>query len=162
MRRARRPTKIFETQASAHVASPHEALEKIRRPSTWPDWQSEILATEGPDEVRVGDHVTGDASMLGFAVGGRADIIAVGDGGLEQDVIVGIRMKVRYDVAPAPGGWTVTHTIVVDLPAGLSGRVLSFFLKRRLRRMQSQLIEKLAAGAEAPGAPAARHAKAEL
>lgn len=145
------------------MASARAALEKIRRPSTWPEWQSEILTTEGPEEVRAGDHVTGDASMLGFAVGGRADILTAGDSGLEQDVIVGVRMKVRYDLEPAPGGWNVTHTIVVDLPAGLSGRVLSFFLKRRLRAMQAKLIEKLAEGlGDRAAAASSPRAQAEL
>jgi hypothetical protein len=118
-------------------------MDKIRRPSTWPEWQSEIESTEGPAEVGVGDHVVGNARMLGFAVAGRADIEAVDDAGLEQDVIVGIRMHVGYSVARDDSGWRVTHKLRADLPGGLSGRVLSFFLARRLKRMQRELLTAL-------------------
>jgi hypothetical protein len=122
-------------------------MDKIRRPSTWPDWQSEIESTEGPAEVGVGDHVIGDARMLGFAVAGRADISAVDDRGLVQDVIVGIRMRVSYSITPDGDGWMVTHKLAADLPRGLSGRVLSFFLRRRLARMQRELLDSLSIGA---------------
>jgi hypothetical protein len=164
VKRARPAPRIFKTSASARVASAQVALEKIRQPATWPEWQAEILATTGPPEVRVGDHVTGEARMLGFAVGGRADIVAVDENGLEQDVIVGIPMKVRYAIEPAGSGFTVTHTLEVDLPSGLSGRMLAFFLKRRLRRMQAELIEKLASGGadQSVSSGSQPRAKAEL
>lgn len=153
---SRRPRRPFETVASTRVESRDATLARLRKPLAWPEWQSEISATEGPEEVAAGDHVTGDATMLGFAVGGRADILHVGDDGLEQDVIVGIRMRVRYELTEDPSGWRLTHRLTVDLPGGASGRVLSFFLKRRLRRMQGLLIRKLAAPSPPTVAPAVR------
>ena len=136
---------LFVTEASTFVDDPAVALESIRRPATWPEWQSEIVTTRGPRVLAEGDHVTGDARMLGFAVGGRADVTSVGNASLEQDVLVGIRMRVGYTIVPEGEAWRLTHRLAVDLPMGVSGRVLSFFLKRRLRRMQTELLAALAA-----------------
>lgn len=144
------------------VASAETALGQLRDPATWPAWQSEITRAEGPAPLQEGDHVIGDANMLGFAVGGRADVVAAGDGEVEHDVIVGIRMNVRYTLEPAGDGWVLTHRLIAELPRGLSGRVLSVFLKRRLRRMQKKLLDDLAAsiarrsGAAVPANPAER------
>jgi hypothetical protein len=125
------------------VASAETALAQLRDPSTWSTWQAEIGRAEGPAPLGEGDHVTGDASMLGFAVGGRADVVSADERGIEHDVIVGIRMNVRYTIEPAGDGWVLTHRLTADLPRGLSGRVLSIFLKRRLRRMQQRLLGDL-------------------
>jgi hypothetical protein len=125
------------------VASAEAALAKLRDPATWPEWQSEILRAEGPAPLQTGDHVAGDARMLGFTVGGRADLGRVTNEIVEHEVIVGIRMNVRYTIEPAGKGWILTHRLSAELPGGLAGRVLSLFLKRRLRRMQSTLLEDL-------------------
>ena len=161
MKTSRRNTRVLEIEASAHIESPQGVLDRIRRPSTWPEWQSEIVTTEGPDELRVGDHVTGDAHMLGFLVGGRADVASVDDTGLQQDVIVGIRMKVAYSIARDANGWTVTHRLLADLPGGPWGRVLSFFLARRLRKMQRELLSTLADVPSKAGGPVAGESRAE-
>ncbi len=125
-------------------ASGPQVLALLRDPSTWPTWQPEILATTGPAELTPGEAVIGDASMLGFRVAGRADITGVAPEGMEQDVIVGIRMKVRYEIVEGEeGGSLLTHRLEVDLPRGVSGRVLSAFLKYRLRRMQRMLLANL-------------------
>jgi hypothetical protein len=144
--------RVLEIEASTRVDSPQVVMDRVRRPSTWPEWQSEIVTTEGPDELGVGDHVTGDARMLGFLVGGRADVSEVDEKGLQQDVIVGIRMKVAYSIAREGADWVVTHRLVADLPRGLSGRVLSFFLTRRLRKMQQELLVSLTDVPAAAGA----------
>jgi hypothetical protein len=122
-------------------------MDRITRPSTWPEWQSEIESTDGPVKLDAGDHVIGDARMLGFAVAGRADVEAVTEHGLEQDVIVGIRMRVSYSITPDGNGWKVSHKLRADLPRGTSGRVLSFFLTRRLKHMQRDLLRALTASA---------------
>lgn len=127
------------------IDSAENALALLRDPSTWSSWQSEIDHAEGPAPLAAGDHVLGDATMLGFAVGGRADVVTAGDDVVEHDVIVGVRMKVRYTLARAGDGWLLTHRLTADLPRGLSGRVLSVFLKRRLRRMQERLLRDLSA-----------------
>jgi hypothetical protein len=135
----------FETSASLRVDSAEAALAHLRDPSTWSSWQSEIESAAGPAPLQAGDHVAGDARMLGFAVGGRADVVAAGDREVEHDVIVGIRMNVRYTLEPSGDGWLLTHRLKAELPRGLSGRVLSVFLKRRLRRMQRRLVADLSA-----------------
>jgi hypothetical protein len=91
--------------------------------------------------------------LLGFEVDGASTAIEVEDSSYEQDVIVGVRMRVRYEISPSSSGAVVTHSLVSELPAGLSGRILSFFLTRRLRRMQRDLLEGLAAQTESVEAP---------
>lgn len=116
----------------------------IRDSSTWPDWQPEIVATEGSTHLEAGDAVIGDAQMLGFKIAGRADILSLDHDVISQDVIVGIRMRVTYELAPGGTGTVVTHRIDADLPRGFSGRILSLFLRVRLRWMQRRLLDDLA------------------
>jgi hypothetical protein len=115
----------------------------LRDARTWPEWQPEIVRSRGPERLSDGDAVLGDAEMLGFKVAGRADMTSVSDARIEQDVIVGIRMHVTYEVHPHGQGSVVTHRFQAELPRGLSGRVLSFFLRFRLRRMQQKLLANL-------------------
>lgn len=147
----RRGPRTLVIEASARVASDGVVADRIRRPATWHEWQPEIGSARGPELLGRGDHVTGTARMLGFAVVGRADVVAADDHCLEQDVVVGIGMRVSYRVEPAPGGCKLVHTLTADLPGGVAGRVLSFFLVRRLRGMQRAVLENLAAeGLSAP------------
>jgi hypothetical protein len=139
----------FVTESRREIASPPEALlDTILAPATWPKWQSEILTIDGRERISSGDVVSGQARLLGFEVDGASTAIEVEDSSYEQDVIVGVRMRVRYEIRPSSNGAVVTHRLVSDLPAGLSGRVLSFFLARRLKRMQRDLLEGLAAQTE--------------
>lgn len=134
----------FETEAFRTLKASHpEILGQLAVPATWPEWQSEIVSTSGPERVRVGDVVSGKASMLGFEVDGRATAAEVSDEAIEQDVFVGVRMRVRYVLTPTPEGIRITHRLTADLPSGFAGRFLSFFLRRRLRSMQQDLLENL-------------------
>jgi hypothetical protein len=92
--------------------------------------------------------VSGQARLLGFEVDGSSTAIEIEDSSYEQDVIVGVKMRVRYEISPSSNGSVVKHRLVSDLPAGVSGRVLSFFLARRLKRMQRDLLKGLAAQTE--------------
>lgn len=120
----------------------------MKRPATWPDWQHEILATEGPVVLEAGDVATGHASMLGFNVRGQAVAQGSTEQGFSHFVVVGVGMTVSYEVEETSEGAEITHRIESDLPTGLLGTLLSFFLKRRLKRMQSKLIEELVVQAE--------------
>jgi hypothetical protein len=73
----------------------------------------------------------------------------VDDSSLSQDVVVGVGMRIRYTVARTPEGVTVTHRLESELPAGALGIPLSFFLRRRLKKMQKMLLRELVAQAEA-------------
>jgi hypothetical protein len=86
--------------------------------------------------------------MLGFAVDGRGDAVAVGEHHFEEDVIVGVRMRVHYQVRPTPEGCVVSHRLESVLPQGVMGGVLSFFLRARLKRMQRVAVERLVAQSE--------------
>lgn len=149
-RRATRPPRSFDLEsmrsASCHAAAV-EAL--IADAARWPSWQPEIISTEGPHSLAAGDEVAGRASMLGFEVAGRAAITDVGPGFLEEDAIVGVRMRIRYEVIEAPGGCRVVSRMSAELPGGVAGRILSLFLRRRLRWMQETALTNLVAQSEA-------------
>lgn len=124
----------------------------MRDPDTWPRWQPEIVHAAGPDPLWVGDVVDGVALMLGFFVHGRSTITSVAADHLEEEVVVGVRIRVRYDLSAAPDGSTlITHRLFADLPQGVSGRVLSFFLKWRLRRMQRHVLDRVGIELEGRG-----------
>jgi Polyketide cyclase / dehydrase and lipid transport len=139
---------VIERSAVARC-SPEALMDKIRRPATWPEWQSEIVTSRGPEVIDDGDVVSGRARMMGFDVDGQSVTEAVDGSSLSQDVVVGVGMRIRYTLTETPEGTTVTHRLESDLPEGALGRLLSFFLRRRLQRMQKMLLEELVAQAEA-------------
>ncbi len=142
-------TKIFQTQASiASGASWETVIATILRPSTWPQWQAEIVSTEGPERVEEGAVVDGAARLLGFDVTGRSIATNVQEDVFEEDVIVGVRMRVTYRVMPREGGSLISHRMDADLPAGIAGSVLSLLLRWRLKKMQVRLLDRLRVQAE--------------
>ena len=150
MTRARR-TFTIETSMTAKC-SVDDVMSRLLDASKWPAWQPEIIATEGPARVGRGDVVRGRARMLGFDVDGRSDALEVGEGVFEEDVIVGVSMRVRYEVRPESDGCLVIHQLESRLPAGVSGRLLAFLLRARLRKMQRTAIERLVTQSESASA----------
>ena len=151
-----RPQRLrsFEIDGSVRSsADPATVMSRVIAPSTWPEWQSEILSTEGPERLEPGAVVDGRARLLGFDVHGRSAAVEVEDGAFFEDVIVGVRMRIRYTVRPDGAGSIIGHHMEADLPSGPLGRLLSVFLARRLRKMQSELLESLRAQAEGESAP---------
>jgi hypothetical protein len=135
----------WSTSSTREVAAaPADVARLIRDASTWPQWQPEITKSSGSAELGPGDVVQGDAEMLGFKVAGRADIRSADASAVDQDVIVGIRMRVTYEFSSTANGTEITHRLEAELPRGMSGRLLSLFLRSRLRRMQRKLLENLA------------------
>lgn len=128
---------------------PEAVIALVRDPATWPRWQPEIVSTEGPAPLEEGDDVYGHASMLGFRVEGHSKTIAVTGDSYEEDVVVGVRMRIVYEVGRDDEGRTVvTRRLSALLPRGIAGRILSIFLKRRLTRMQNGVVEELVRQAE--------------
>lgn len=128
---------------------PEALLDLVRDPKTWPRWQPEIVSTRGPDRLDEGDDVYGHAEMLGFRVEGHSKSVTVTGDTYEEDVVVGVRMRILYEVArDDSGATTVTRRLSTLLPGGVAGRVLSFFLKRRLTRMQDGVVDELVRQAE--------------
>ena len=123
-------------------------MEQVLAPETWPEWQSEIISVSGPPRVSPGAVVQGKAELLGFHVSGHSTSIEVSPTSYEEDVVVGVQLRVRYEVVPAGKGAAISRTLIADLPGGPMGRILSFFLARRLRKMQVELLGALAARAE--------------
>ena len=128
--------------------SPDALLRQIVDPATWPSWQPEIISTGPPGPLRPGDTVEGRARLLGFAVEGRSSAVSVTPDSFEEDVIVGVRMRVRYEVEASGNETRITRHLSAHLPRGVAGRVLSFFLKRRLRSMQMGVLDGLVRQAE--------------
>jgi hypothetical protein len=54
--------------------------------------------------------------MLGFEVHGHSTATDVGPGFFEEDVVVGVRMRIRYDLAPTADGVVITHRLTAQLP----------------------------------------------
>ena len=133
---------VSERSVSSAV-EPAGVIDRIRRPATWPEWQSEIVSTEGPERLDDGDVVSGRAEMLGFAVDGQSVTIEADEQRYVEDVVVGVGMRVSYTVTPSPSGSTITHRLECVLPGGPLGGLLSFFLRRRFLRMQRELLRRL-------------------
>lgn len=128
---------------------PERILGLVADASKWPSWQPEIKSIEGPHAMASGDVARGKAHMLGFRVDGHATAVDVGSAYFEQDVIVGVRMGIRYELKPIEGGTMITHTLSAEMPKGISGRILALFLRRRLRWLQRTALENLVLQSEA-------------
>jgi hypothetical protein len=124
-------------------------MKVISDPSTWPAWQSEIIETDGTAPLGEGDVVGGRARLLGFEVNGQSSTLTATPTSFVEDVIVGVHMRIEYTVEESAAGTVITRRLTATLPAGFSGRVLSFFLKRRLKAMQVGLLDELVDQAEA-------------
>jgi hypothetical protein len=125
-------------------AHPEAIMALLLDPSSWPRWQPEIGSAEGPRPLSTGDVATGRANMLGFRVLGRSTTLDASDDFFEQDVIVGVRMRIRYEVERSGETSLITHKLDCDLPSGILGRILSFFLVPRLKRLQETALDQLA------------------
>ena len=128
---------------------PEVVMRYVLDSTSWPRWQPEIVATTGPQEVKPGDLVRGHADLLGFGVAGQAAIEKVGRRSFTEDVLVGVRMQVSYEVLDHDGGCKVRARVVTEAPTGLSGRILGLLLRRRLRSMQFTALQRLARLSEA-------------
>lgn len=143
MRRPHR-TRSFETESSTAISAPAEQIRtRIAAWETWPQWQSEILETEQPRWAEPREIVHGKARLLGFDVHGRSLTTVSDSTRFEQDVVVGVRMRVLYSIEQRDDACVVTHRLSADLPGGLAGRALSIVLARRLRKMQVDLLTRL-------------------
>ena len=138
--------KRFVTKASVESsAAPGEVMRRIRTPATWPEWQSEIVSTEGPSYLCEGDVVPGKAAMMGFEVDGQSFTVGATEQSYVEEVVVGVGMRVSYTVVPTETGARITHELECELPGGPLGSLLSFFLKRRFVKMERDLLKRLAA-----------------
>jgi hypothetical protein len=142
--------KLFEIESSHHAFCSPDAVHRLLvEPSSWPQWQPEIRTVDHDGSMTSGDVARGEAEMLGFTVHGHSTATEVGPRFFEEDVIVGVRMRIRYELLPVTDGVVITHRLSAAMPRGPAGRVLSFFLRRRLRHLQRTALERLAAQSEA-------------
>jgi len=142
--------RTFELSGSRlATCEPEKILGLVADASKWPSWQPEIKSIEGPRAMASGDVARGKAQMLGFYVDGHATAVEVGNAYFRQDVIVGVRMGIRYELKPIEGGTMITHILSAEMPSGISGRILALFLRRRLRWLQRTALENLVLQSEA-------------
>ena len=139
---------IIEREAQARCSA-DLMMKHVLDATAWPAWQPEIVSTKGSKRVAEGEIVSGSARMLGFGVEGRSVALEVADDVFEEDVVVGVAMRVRYEVRPDGNGCRVTHRLESNMPTGLAGRLLSAFLRSRLKKMQKTALERLVAQSEA-------------
>src|SRR5687767_4598966 len=134
----------FSLKASRGSSAPPNAImARLARPATWPDWVPEITSTESEPVVGAGDDVEGLAEMLGFRVNGRARVTEVTGTRFVQDVVIGVRIVASYEVEASGQGSIIHHELLVSAPRGPAGRILTFFLRGRLRAMQKRLLHNL-------------------
>lgn len=139
-------TRRFGSIRSRYVpVAPEAVRRRLVDPQTWPQWQTEIRTTDGPAPLRDGDTVHGSARLLGLHVRGRADMVTVSDGVVEHVAVVGVRLRIRYELRPVDGGVVLTHQLEADLPQGLLGFWLAVVLRWRLRRLQGAVLDRLEA-----------------
>jgi hypothetical protein len=75
-------------------------------PSSWPRWQpDEIHSTDHNGSMVPGDVAREEAQVLGFEVHGHSTATDVGPRVFEEDVVVGVRMRIRYDPPRPPTAW---------------------------------------------------------
>lgn len=140
----------FKTEHSAVArCSKDTIMDELLDATKWPSWQPEIVSASGPTRMSEGDVARGRARMLGFGVHGVSVAAEVGPRVFEEDVVVGVAMRVRYLVEDLADGCRVTHSLVCEVPSGPAGRILGFFLRLRLRRMQRTAVARLVAQSEA-------------
>ncbi|MDQ3876902.1 MAG: SRPBCC family protein [Actinomycetota bacterium] len=137
--------RLFATAGTTSSKATTEQIgARLSDPKHWPRWQREIVDADGPCPLVDGDVVRGHARMLGFGVQGHATVTELNERCLEKDVIVGVRMRIRIDVDGAGTTRRVGYELVADLPRGPLGRCLSFFLKRRFKRMETLALRAFA------------------
>lgn len=145
--------KNFTTERTTVVdGDPARILELITSPATWPTWQPEILETSGPERLETGSIVDGRASMMGFEVDGKNATLSLSSERVEHHAVVGVGMRITYEIETTPEGSKLTHRLDSNLPSGPLGSLLSFFLRARLRKMQREVVKNLARQAEEPSA----------
>lgn len=140
------PKRRFVIEDELTTDAPADAvMGKILDPKTWPVWQSEIRAVSGPERIAEGDEINGDAGLVGFEVEGVSHAREVSGNRFVEDVVVGVRMEVFYDVSNKGGRTVVTRRLEANLPGGVIGTALSVLLRFKLRKMQRDVLRDLAA-----------------
>jgi hypothetical protein len=144
---------MFEIERSRPArCEPARVMAILRDSGSWPAWRPEIQSVAGPAELSAGDTVEGDARMLGFHVVGRALVPELSHDRLLEDVVVGVRVQIAYEIRSAGHGAVVTSKLRAQLPGGPVGGLLSLILRWRLRRMQNQALDRLVSQSEAGSA----------
>lgn len=112
-----------------------------------PDWLSELQLVEPADPPPPGQpSFVGHASLLLHDFVGRADVRRNEPGRLlEEDIVLGARIRSTWLFEPAGTTTRVAHTLVIDFPGGPLGRIERWVLGWRMARLQRRSLERLAA-----------------
>jgi hypothetical protein len=144
---------MFEIERSQSArCDPARVMARLRDSGSWPAWRPEIQSVKAPAELSAGDTIEGDARMLGVHVVGRASVPELEDHRLLEDVVVGVRVQMAYEIHAVENGAMITSTLRAQLPGGPVGTFLSLVLRWRLRRMQRLALDRLVSQSEAGSA----------
>lgn len=131
----------------ADVAAPPSAVyDLIADARRRIEWMPEFEQTDAPERhLQAGDHFEAMSSILLHEFLGRSEVLhAVEGSALEEVVVIGARMRTRWELHEQPDGTTrVVHELVVDFPRGPFSRLERWVLGRRLARMQRQAMTRL-------------------
>lgn len=141
----RSPKPVLLTSEIRSSCDPDILRRLLADPSTWSEWQPEILYAKGPEPMAPGDTARGRARMLGFEVHGQSTALSVGARHFEEDAVVGVHMKIRYELEAVDDGIVVRHRLELERSGGPAGRILNWLLRRRLKKMQEQALRALVA-----------------
>ena len=147
MRRHSKHPYVIEDEITVGVSS-EAVMTQILDPTTWPRWQSEIHSISGPPSIQKGDEIRGDARLVGFDVEGVSHALEAGESRFVEEVWVGVRMQVEYQISESDGRTVIRRRLEADLPGGVLGRLLTVVLKRKLRTMQKDVLASLAQASE--------------
>lgn len=131
--------------------APEEVHALVADARTRSHWLTELRRVELPDadepagpaaaELR---SFVGEASLLFHRFVGRADVRHYQPGRLlEEDIVIGARVRSRWLFEPVGDGTRVAHTLLIDFPGGPLGRLERWALGRRLGRLQRQSLTRL-------------------
>lgn len=139
------PRHVTSTAAIDIAATPAEVFAVVRDGQNRPGWMPELEVTDAPARpLAAGDRVRGRSVAFGHRVPGLSDVLAVEDGRvLEEDVIVGVRLRITWSFTSAGGATRCTQAIDVAGPTGPLGPVLRWVLSVRVRLLQRRTLARL-------------------
>lgn len=128
------------------AAAPERVYDLISNPKARSRWLRELEVGDDVDRrLEKGDSFGGRSTLLGHRFFGSSTVLdAVPESRLEEEVVIGARLRTRWEVEPrADGGTHVTHTIDVAFPEGPLGALARWVLTRRLAKLQRDGLSRL-------------------
>lgn len=102
------------SRQTATIDAPADAVYVlIADPARRVDWLPELAVTSGGDRIlETGDRCDGESELFFHRFMGSSEVVDAASGRfLEEELVVGARLRSRWELSPdGPGRTTVTHT----------------------------------------------------